>query len=405
MAYILLAGCALTIPCYPYSETSKAALDEAVRNIKIPAEGGGLGLVQDKKLRFNFAALEVYDDNIFLTKDNTQHDLITSLRPGASAYYGNSKSLYYIAYKAYVLVHTVHTNQTRVNQDLEGRIELFRNNPIKLTAMDVFQPTTDPATSETNDFIKRVYNDFKTILKYDLSDKSAWEITYEQILQNYVSLAYEKYSYLEQTVSPVLYWNITPKTSITGEYNIGMMRYYEGTDYGSIYHQARAGITGQLTSRSRIFLKAGYQYRVYETSARKNTQGAVVECGYNYRLSEKTSLEVILGDNINESVYEDAGYYKSLNAYASLRHNLISGLGLNISGVYVRSDYPSDTMGTNGESKRRSDNLYGADVRLEYQPRYWCSMFLGYEFRIRNSNMRDFEYENTRISCGTRIDF
>lgn len=404
-ASILLAGCVFAAPGYSYSESSKATLDEAVRAIKIPTEEGGLGLVQDKKLRFNFAASEIYDNNIFLTKDNTQYDLITVLAPGAVAYYGNSKSLYYITYKADVLVHTVHTNQTRVNQDIEGRIELFRNSPIKLTAMDIFQPTTDPATSETNDFIKRVYNDFKTILKYNMSDKSTWEIAYDQVLQNYVSSDYKKYSYLQQIVSPTVYWHITPKSSVTGEYNIGMTRYYEGTDDDSVYHQARAGITGQLTSRSRIFLKAGYQYRIYKAAARKNTQGAVVECGYNYKLSEKTSLEIILGDNINESVYESVGYYKSLNAYASLRHSLTNSMRLNISGVYIRNDYPSDTMGTNGEVKRRNDNLYGADARLEYQFRYWCSMFLGYEFRIRNSNMRDFEYENTRISCGTKVDF
>ncbi len=402
--FIIGAGIFLPIT-YSYGQGNKAILDEKVRDIQAPKQGEAFGLLQEKAVRLKFAADETYDDNIFLIKDDTKYDYITTLSPGASVYYGNIDRLFYASYAADILIHGIYNRYTRINQDVEGRVELFRNSLIKLKVSDSFRPTTNPATSETNNFIRRVYNDFKTNIRYDMSEKTAWDFDYEQIVQNYISEGYRDYSYLEHIVSPVLYWHLSPKTSITGEYDLGIVDYYEGKKFSSIYHQARAGITGTLSPKSTIYLKAGYQYRFYDETDIKNTQGAVFEGIYDYTLSDKTSVEFIVAQNINESVYEDVAYSKSTNLYASVTHDLTNSLSVDVSGFYIRSDYPHDTSTVEGATKKRSDNIYGFDTRLSYKLRNWFSSFVGYEFKLRDSDIREFGYQNSRISGGGKIEF
>lgn len=404
--FIICTSIFLSSASYCQETSDKAILDEAVRYIKIPQEGEAFGIVRDKTVRLKLDMSETYDDNIYLTKDNARYDLITSISPGIDAYYSTPDSLYFASYQAEMLIYSWHPDETRLNQDLETRIELFRNSRFKFRISDSFRPTTDPATSELTEYIKRIANNFVYNMRYDMSDKSSWEINYNQIIQNYLPHSYQNFSYIENEISPIWYWHISPKTSVTCEYDFGIINYYEGSDdYDSYYHQARVGISGKLTPKSTIFLKAGYQYRIYESPDRKNTQLPVLEGIYQYNLSEKTNIELIAAREINESVYEDAGYYKSINLYAKLSHNLTNSLLLNLSGVYIRSDYPRDTPAENDEYRKRSDNLYGFDGRFEYRFRYWLMAYLGYEYKIRESNIRDFRYKDSKIFCGGKIDF
>lgn len=394
--------------CTDYShaaQAEKGMLDESIRYIKAPEEGAAFGLIQEKRLRFSLEVSEKYDDNIFLTKDNTQHDFITDIIPSAAFTFGNSDHLFFASYMADVLIYAEHNSQTRVNQALETRAELFRSGLARVVIRDTLKPTSDPATSETNDFVKRLYNDLNVKAIYDLSEKTSFEIEFDQVVQNYISSSYQDYSYFSNVIYPRVYWHLSPKTSITADAGVGYYDYYEGTNYDNFFYQGRLGIEGVLTPKSSIFLRAGYQYKQYESSARKNAQGAVLEGVYDYRLSPKTMLEFIASRQLTESVYENEGYYNSTNFYLSVKHDMMNTLSMKVSGFYLNGDYPQETYTSTGDLKKRFDNTYGGTARLEYRPRNWILAYVGYEFRDRASNMRDFEYINNRIYCGGKLDF
>lgn len=407
VVFLLSAVFCAVLSCgvsYADSEDKKV-LDERIRYLEAPKEGEAFGVLQEKRVRISFKADETYNDNIYLTKDNSISDYITTLTPQASLYCGSSNNLFYAAYNADAMMYGKKNKENRINQDIEGRAELFRNSKAKLIISDTFRPTTDPATSETNEFVRRLNNAFDAKLKYDVSDKTALEIDYNQLLQNYLSAGFRDLSYIQHVISPVLYWHLSPKLSATGEYNMGVTSYYEGTNYNSLYYQARGGIQGKLSPKSVIYLKGGYQYRNYESTARKNTQSADFEGVYDYFLSDKTTVHLLGSYGINESVYEDVGYFKSANLYASVAHDLMNSLAFNSSVFYILSYYPKETESSTGELKKRLDNLYGFSANLVYHLRNWISVYAGYEFRIKDSNMRDFEYRNSRVSCGTTISF
>jgi hypothetical protein len=138
---------------------------------------------------------------------------------------------------------------------------------------------------------------------------------------------------------------------------------------------------------------------------RKNVQTAVMEGVYDYAMSAKTTLEFLASYGINESVYASEGYFTSANFYAGMNHDISNNFGLNTSVSYVRSDYPNETTSTAGDLMKRSDNLYSLYAKATYQFRSWLSAYVGYELRIKNSDMRDFEYDNSRVSCGGSVSF
>ena len=172
----------------------------------------------------------------------------------------------------------------------------------------------------------------------------------------------------------------------------------------SIFHQARAGIEGTLSPKSRISLRAGYQYRNYETSDTKNTQGFVMQFAYDYSISPKTTLQLVASSDINESVWAHSAFYKSYNLYVSLAHHIFYNLDLDVIGVYIRSDYPNDALTVDGQRKR-SDDLYGAGAKISYYMRTWLSAYAGYDFKFRNSNVRDVGYNDNIVSGGLKLSF
>ena len=383
---------------------NKMLLDEQIRYIRVPEKDLAFGLVRERKVRPKMDTWVAYDDNIYLTKDATKNDIITHLSPGVYAYYGNEDNLYFAFYDADILIYGKNQNETRINQTIGVRADLFRKSRVKVTVKDTLRPTTDPATSESAAFVKRIYNDFESIVLYDISERTAVSITYDQYFQDYTSNEYKSFSYLQHVVSPTAYWHLSPKTSLTAEYDIGITD-YRGAKYNSTYHQGRAGIQGRLTPKSTVYLKAGYQYRIYDKPDRKNTGDAILEGIYNYTLSPKTGFELIAAKRINESVYEDDGFFKSINVYASMTHHILYNLDLKISGCYIRSDYPRESEIMEQGLRKRSDNIYGASARLEYKFRYWLSAYTGYDFKIRDSNIRRFEYEDNIVYAGSKISF
>lgn len=395
----------IVTPSTYYSEPNKAILDEKTRTIQVPKEGGvGYGAMQEKMIRVKLDSTIVYDDNIYLTKDDTRYDLVSGISPGIYGYVGNDHYTAMAFYEADVLIYGKYRKEDRINQVVGARLDLFKQGRIKISLQDSLRPTTDPASSEIAPFVKRVNNDFSAKVRYDMSPKTSLSINYDQYLQYYVSNAYKQFSYMQHTVSPVFYYHLTPKISLTGEYNLGMTNYTGGANYNSLFNQARLGVEGTLSPKSRVYLRAGYQYRHYYAATTKNGEGAVLQLGYDYLMSPKTTINLVASSDINESVWNFNSFYNAYNFYASLTHHVLYNLDLNINGVYILSNYPHEVNTVQG-MRKRNDNLYGAGAKVSYSLRTWLSAYASYDFKYRNSNIRDLEYTDDMISGGLKLSF
>jgi len=260
------------------------------------------------------------------------------------------------------------------------------------------------ASSEVAPFVKRLANDFETLVRYDISPKTSASLRYGQQIQNYITSSFKGYSYIQHDIAPVFYYHLSPKISLTAEYDLGIIDYTGGANYNSLYNQVRGGIEGRLTPKSTVYLRAGGQMRTYKTSTMKNAPDFVMQGIYDYQISPKTALELIAASDIVESVYADAGYYRSYNFYASLIHHIRYNLDLNLNGFYLRSNYPHDAQ-VGLEWRKRYDNLYGVGTQLNYRFRTWISAFAGYDYKLRDSNVRDFQYNDSIVSGGVNVSF
>lgn len=395
----------IEVSTVPLDDYTKRILDKKVLDFLSKREGD-LGLLREKRIGVRLNVHTVYDDNVFLVRDNTKRDVITHISPGVSVYGGDRNSLFVGSYDADILTYVDHPTQNRANHSFSGKMHLFRQSPAKVTLIDTLQYTTNPPASETTEFVRRLNNNFAGALRYEMSPKTAISLNYNQVLQNYISSAYKKYSHLQNELSPALYWHLSPKVSLTTGYTFGAFSYYQGRDYDSWYHLIRGGIEGKLTEKSSIYLRSGLEYRDYRHGDSQDTADIIFEGTYKYDLSPKTTLEFIASRHINESVYRDVSYYKTINTYASCTHRLRNNLKLTFSTLYIRSDYPHETPDmVNMGYKKRADNLFGASAKINYDFRSWLSAYAEYGFRYRESNMRNYEYRNNRISGGVRLNF
>jgi len=385
------------------TDSSKAMLDEKTRYLQVPTIGPDLHLMQDRRVHVKLDTDVKYDSNIFLTKDATSSDVITTISPGVYAYAGNSNYLLTGYYTADVLIFGQHSKEDRVNQTINASAELFKNGKIKLNISDTLRPTSEQANSESQPYIRRVGNDWKNTVRYEISDKTALAFTYEQLLQYYITTSYKGYNYMQHLLSPVFYYKLSPKLSVTAEYILGITNYMGGNDYNSVYNQGRLGIEGILSEKSRVFFRAGYQYRNYQKSDVKNTGWFVMEGVYDYAYSPKLNFQFVVSSSLDESIYSNAAYFESMNFYLKSNYKVLDNLNLETYGLYVNSNYPKPVTGA--PDKARSDNLFGAGTTLTYKFRPWISAYAACAYKIRESNIRVQQYKDATVSGGVDIYF
>ncbi|MGB2705779.1 MAG: outer membrane beta-barrel protein [Candidatus Omnitrophota bacterium] len=389
----------------------KEALDEKVRYLRTDS-GWEYDATRQKGIRFKLNTNANYDSNIYLTNTNRKVDVVTHIIPGIYGYYGTPGYLLYGFYDTDIQIYGLHPKDTRLNQRVGAKILLFRDRPFKLMFSDTFMPTSAPATSEIQPFVKRMNNNFNATARYDISPKTSVAFTYNQLLQNYVYRTYEKYSYFRNSISPVLYWHLSPKTSLTLDYELALTNYYKAakttaaasSNYDSQFHQIRAGIEGDLTPKSKIFFRTGYQHRHYNDSRLKTADAWVLEGVYDWAITPKVGLNFVASHDITESTFEDVGYYKSFNLYASCKWRTFKNLDLTGRGFYVRSNYPHQKLAET-ERLERVDNLYGAGAELTYNFANWIAIFASYDYKIRTSNFVDYRYKDNQFRWGAKVNF
>lgn len=363
-----------------------------------------------KRLSFGLSSYETYDDNVYLTKDNTRFDYIVNLLPKASGFYGYEGfggNVFFVNYRGEMLIYSYHPDQTRYNQTISGVTALFLRSPLQVTVTDSISFTSDPASSEQTDIIPRVFNRLESIAKYEISPKTAFSFSYKQIIQNYLPSSHRNNSYMLNIVTPLLQWEFSPKTFLTAEYNMGIYDYYKGgnKDKNCIYQQPRIGIMGTLTPKSTIWLKAGFQYREFYEAANKPISGTIFHGIYNYAFSPKTTFELVAAQAINESLYANEDYSNGAYIYSAVLWRPVTYLNFKAGGFYANTKYPHEQSTEYGNVVKRADHLYGFTLSGEYIFKDWVSAFAGYEYRIKVSNVRSAEYKNNRISCGLKLEF
>jgi len=344
-----------------------------------------------------------YDDNIFLDSNNEKDDFILTISPGITAKCPFGSNLFRFDYHIDVIEFFEYSSQDAKNHYLSGEIDINWKD-IGFVVYDRFEHVFERPSTEDTSRVKR--DDNRTGLKAKLQrERLGIELGYEHFIRNYKSdETYEPFDRKEDLYSFILTHKTFPKTDLLFEYDFCQVRYDESLHPDSDYHQFLIGAIGELTRKTLVTIKTGYQYRDYRRSDEENFETGVLYADMSYRISQKDALKVSFLRSANESTYSTNNFYRIENVSATLSHSFNNKLLGFLTSAYQINSYPEEST-EGSETKKRKDRYYSMGTGLKYFVRKWLSMSLRFDHIIRDSNFDVFEYNQNLITFIVRAEF
>ena len=140
-------------------------------------------------------------------------------------------------------------------------------------------------------------------------------------------------------------------------------------------------------------------------SVTSDSSNPYFEIGFNYDLSERTSVSSSFNHSLRYSTTSTYNAEERSDWLIALSHDLTAKINLNVSFSYVKADYESDflreiTTTTPGDE----DESTILNIRADYQINRNHFVELGYQGRSRNTEvLADGDYDRNRIYFGWKL--
>ncbi len=353
----------------------------------------------------NFMVSETisYDDNIYLTKDDTKDSVISSTHVGAeyrAPVPGSGLTLSatgLVGYNAY-------TEKSSKNNYWDALADVnLQNDTFKLG--DRFIYTADPANNALTDRAKRLQN----------KGYFSWQSSREKILGLGVNVSdiYDYYTdndweYLDRNrvnAGAQLNYNISGKTQLFAEYMFSNISYNTNKKNNSNGSTFGLGINGQLAPKVTGTAKATYAMRDYEHS-KAGADNYVSLVGYYLEVEwmpTENDLIRLSGERaMEETIYGVNRYYVDTSVSLHAAHRFFTKWTAAVTFTYDNMAYPKAAAA--GEDKRK-DDLFSVRPELGYQFKDWLSAGIWYNFTTRRSNTSWAKYDRNRVGAFVKAMF
>jgi polysaccharide biosynthesis protein VpsM len=354
-------------------------------------------------------ALE-YDDNILLTRDNKIDDLIWIISPGILIEIPAKSYALRLGYRADILEYTENSefNTVHHNALFDAQYNFPWNLSVRLS--DRFVITDDFAgfpVPEQTVLTKRTENTLETGANYVLRERYSFDGSFRWFLVRYDDRQFQNDDRDDYTVSGTFFYRILPKTSVLGAVDYTWIRYDQAVSSrlnDSEGWRFWLGLKGDLTAKTTILVKAGWEWKNYDNPIQRDWDGLVAEGNIIWKYREPSQVRLFGGRANVESTFEGQPYYVSNYAGAEVRHFLGERLTLTARALGGVNDYPYNTV-TPEKTAKRSDTFIEAGVSLRYQVRKWLALELGYNFLDLNSNFDEFDYTDNRVKASVILTY
>jgi hypothetical protein len=376
----------------------------------VPAAAQGIQLGPFRLLPSLELSLE-YDDNILLTPDNEIDDFIWHILPGIAVELPSRRYAIRLGYQADILRYMDNTELDTVHHQAlaDARVDFVFGLSLRLS--DRFLITDDFAgfpVPELTQRVERWENTLDVGGEYRLSERFALDASYRWFTVDYQDdPEFDQFDRDDHTVAGTLFYRFLPKTSLLGEVQYNMVRYdipAVAADRDSDAWRFLIGAKGDITAKTTVLAKVGWEWRDYENPGRDDWDGLVAEGSIIWKYREPSEVRLFGGRANVESLEETRNYYISNYAGIEVRHFLSERLILRVRGLGGVNDYPGElTVGA--VSAERSDTFIEAGASLRYQMRRWLAFELGYEFLYRDSNFDINDYRDNRVKAGVLLSY
>lgn len=354
-------------------------------------EEGGIYFGPNKEwwIRPGFEFKTAFDSNVNREPGGkTDSDVILSFIPSVElsrkgTYFG-VESNYKMSYEQFLR----DADQSAFNHQFR-EWAYFTGEKLTIKVGEEFGWTRTYATSEQNERRAFVYNYVFPEVIYKITPKTSISALYGNYVLNYRDSILRDSSYVTNDIGGRLYYHTTPRLDLYLQGSAKLVSYYRSDLLDSKGFGIYVGSLGHLTEKTVLNLQTGFQGRVYDNSTINSYNNWAGEAVLQYSLTAKTDLKLEAKRGIEESVYQNAGWYGVHRFGFGIDYQMAYKTKLETKVAYQNNRYPRET--TEGiVTKKRRDHLVIADAKLTWTPYHFIQVAIGYVFQVRQSNFEKF---------------
>jgi len=361
---------------------------------------------------------EIYTDNLFATNSGKKDDFITSIAPGIwLAFPANREKLLsidtnttspgglklsrikpeatrryqtYFLYSPEFVFYANDSGLDHINHKAEGLLQYNFNSGLSFDLIDLFHDKEEVAG---NGIINTLYryqdNLLDFITTFDApSGKLKLQFDYSNYNLDYKETAVDYRDRNDNSLKLSVFYKFWPKTSLFGEYDFSNINFGSGSTNDSIENRYYAGITWDMTAKTRGTLKLGYMNKDFDLASVEDQDGFSIELQTQHNLTPKRALQVNGYRKFHESDLANASSFLSTGIDVALLQRFTEKWSGTLDAFYERNEY-------NGFS--RSDDLFGLGPAVRFKPRKWLIFDLGYHYYQNNSDVNFYDYKVQQI--------
>ncbi len=353
-------------------------------------------------LKFMVSEDVSYDDNIYLTDENTKDSFISSTQVGAN-YKANVPGSGLELSATGLVGYNAYTEDSSKNNYWNALANVDLKNDM-FNIGDNFLYTSDPANSELTERAERINNtgyiSFKTSTEKTLGFGLFADDSYDRYFQAEYG---DDLNRNRVNVGAKLFYNVSPKTNFFAEYMYSDIAYETNKDNNSTGNTVGLGVEGDITATVNGIAKVTYAMRDYENDV-PGVNNYNDLFGYYVALqwqpTDRNTIRLSGERSMQESMYGSNRYYAdtlvSLYASQKIFDKWTASLTLGWENMaYDR--YEGNT--------KRNDDLYTIRPALDYQFKDWLSAGVWYQFRTRQSNTNPFDYNRNQAGIYAKALF
>jgi len=153
------------------------------------------------------------------------------------------------------------------------------------------------------------------------------------------------------------------------------------------------GFKWEGLSKTTGTMKAGYQYKSFESDERETFSGYTVDLGITWQPVEHSSFTA----HINRSAEDSdtiGDYIEELGASIVWEHEWNEQLSTDVEYLFNNDDYVGAI---------RNDDIHSALFYLNYDFTRWLRITAGYEFTSKDSNTANISYDKNAVNLGVVV--
>jgi hypothetical protein len=345
-------------------------------------------------------ASEVFTDNILQTKEEKKHASISTLTPGLEIRIPITWHLLRLEY--HNDFHRIsNLNQNSTNHSIAANLDLnFPGGLLSKVSKRYFQ-SIYPASTERTGLVNRSQNDMLFELGYKFTDRWVVKGGYYNTIHDYQESEAE--DRIMHKGGGTLMLRILSRTSLLAEIQGGTIGYRRIPDRNFSFQNGLFGAQGQLTPKTNILLKVGFQHRSYQQARLSDFTKFITSFSLLNKFSPYTSFSATFSQESVESFWLSNAYYTSSNMSLGINRKFRRKFSavLNFSSGLNKYHHEELDYGT---SRLRRDTILGCGLDLLYEIQQWLKLSAGYSYRSRNSNF-PFDYSENRVSLTAAVVF